>query len=159
MAIYLFHLIKFYTIAIITMKKEIWKEIPRLPKWKYFVSNLGRVKSKRWIMKLESNHYWHRRVKLYWNGWRKDVKYYQVHRLVYCVFNNLDYHFWLSDRISKSEWLVLHKDNNPANNKLENLYLWTQKDNMQQCIKDWRFIFLEPKFWPDNNRYKPELHT
>lgn len=154
----------FYTITIITMEKEIWKEIPRLPKWKYFVSNLGRVKNwnvknRKWrILKFESNHYWHQRIKLYGAGWKKDVRHYQVHRLVYCVFNNLDYDFWLSDRMSESKWLILHKDNNPLNNKLDNLYLWTQKDNMQQCIKDGRFVFLEPKFWPDNNRYKPELH-
>lgn len=129
--------------------EEVRKEIPWLPKWKYFVSNLGRVKSKRWIMKFERNHYWHNRIKLYWDGWRKDVRHYQVHRLVYCVFNDLDYNFWLDKHISRCEWLILHKDNNPDNNRLDNLYIWTQKENMWQCIEDWRFVFLEPRYWKD----------
>ncbi len=139
--------------------EEVRKEIPWLPKWKYFVSNLGRVKSKRWIMKFERNHYWHNRIKLYWAWWRNDVRHYQVHRLVYCVFNDLDYNFWLDKHISKCEWLILHKDNNPDNNKLDNLYIWTQKENMWQCIEDWRFVFLEPRYWKDNNRYNPSLHV
>ena len=149
---------KFYTITIITMK-EIWKEIPWLPKWKYFVSNLGRVKNwnvktRKWkILKFESNRYWHQRVKLYWAWGGKDVKHYQVHRLVYCVFNNLDYNFWLYKNISKSIWLVCHKDNNPLNNKIDNLYMWTQKENMQQCNEEWRMII--PKWmWEKNPNSK-----
>ena len=133
------------------------KEITWLPKWKYFVSNLGRVKNwkvktKKWkILKFESNRYWHQRVKLYWDWWRHDVRHYQVHRLVYCVFNWLDYDFWLTWDLSNSYWLVLHKDNNPLNNRLDNLYMWTQKDNMRQCVNDWRFVFVEGKKWEDNN--------
>lgn len=125
-----------------TMKEEIRKEIPWLPKWKYFVSNLWRVKNwkvkcKKWrILKFEHNHYWHQRVKLYWPGWRNDVRHYQVHRLVYCVFNNLDYGYWLTP----TTWLVCHKDNNPLNNRLDNLYIGTAKDNMQQCSRDWRVV-------------------
>lgn len=131
------------------MGEEIRKEIPRLPKWKYFVSNLWRVKNwkvkcRKWrILKFESNHYWHQRIKLYWDWWRNDVRHYQVHRLVYCVFNNLNYDYWLTS----TTWLVCHKDNNPLNNRLDNLYMWTAKDNMQQCIKDWRFKFLEKRVW------------
>ena len=126
--------------------EEIRKEIPWLPKWKYFVSNLGRIKSRRWIMKFEYNHYWHVRIKLYWKWWKNDVRHYQVHRIVYCVFNNLDYNFWLVNDISKCYWLVLHKDNNPLNNRLDNLYMWTQKDNMGQCSSEWRIKNLSG-FW------------
>lgn len=126
--------------------EEIRKEIPWMPKWKYFVSNLGRVKNwkvkcRKWrILKFESNRYWHQRIKLYGDWWRNDVRHYQVHRLVYCVFNNLDYDFWLTWKLANSYWLVLHKDNNPLNNRLDNLYIWTQKENMQQCSRDWRTI-------------------
>lgn len=139
--------------------EEIWKEIPWLPKWKYFVSNLGRVKNwnvktRKWkILKFESNNYWHQRIKLYWAWWKKDVKHYQVHRLVYCVFNNLDYHFWLCGDISKSVWLVCHKDNNPLNNRIDNLYMWTQKENMQQCSKEWR-IMVSKEVWEKNPNSK-----
>lgn len=137
--------------------EEIRKEIPWLPEWKYYVSNLwrvknGKVQNRSWrIMKFERNRYWHCRIKLYWDWWRNDVRHYQVHRLVYCVFNNLDYDYWLDWSMSNYYWLILHKDNNPENNRLDNLYMWTQKDNMQQCIKDWRFSFLETKYWEENN--------
>ena len=120
--------------------REEWREIPRLPQWKYFVSNLGRIKNRKWkIMKYESNHYWHQRIKLYGNN-KHDCKHYQVHRAVYCVFNWLDYEHWLHEDISKCTSLVLHKDNNPFNNRLDNLYMWTQKDNMKQCSKEWRIV-------------------
>ena len=33
---------------------------------------------------------------------------------------------------------VCHKDNNPLNNRVSNLYWGTQKENIQQCIKDGR---------------------
>lgn len=126
------------------------REIPWLPEWKYFVSNLWRVKSKRWIMKFESNKYWHQRIKLYWAWWKHDVRHYQVHRLVYCVFNNLDYNFWLVDKISKCYWLILHKDNDPLNNRLDNLYMWTQKENMRQCSNEWRVVIPEIKYWEEH---------
>lgn len=35
--------------------------------------------------------------------------------------------------------LVCHRDNNPLNNKVENLYWGTYKENTQQCIQDGRF--------------------
>lgn len=133
--------------------QEIRKEIPRLPDGKYRVSDLGRVKSNRWVMKFESNHYWHQRIKLYWPWWRYDVRHYQVHRLVYCVFNGLDYNEWLDTDMSKCSMLVLHKDNNPLNNRLDNLYTWTQKDNMSQCKNDWRFVYNK---WWGKNKLKKE---
>ena len=136
------------------------KPIPFLPEWKYYVSNLWRVKNATWkIMKVEKNKYWHNRIKLYWAWGKFDVRHYQVHRLVFCVFNNLDYSFWLSDKISES-LLVCHKDNNPDNNELSNLYMDTQKENMWQCIKEWRFKFhLVDWKWPNNPRRKAELHV
>lgn len=32
--------------------------------------------------------------------------------------------------------IVCHKDNNPTNNKVENLYWGTQKENMRQMVAD-----------------------
>lgn len=37
---------------------------------------------------------------------------------------------------------VCHRDNNPRNNSVSNLYLGTQEDNMGQCINDKRFYFV-----------------
>ena len=34
---------------------------------------------------------------------------------------------------------VCHKDNNPLNNRVSNLYWGTYSENMQQCIRDGRF--------------------
>ena len=133
--------------------KEIWKEIPRMPKWKYFVSNMGRIKNKKWtIMTFESNRYWHQRIKLYGDNMH-DYKHYQVHRIVYCVFNGLDYWYGLNNSLSECKTLVLHKDNNPLNNRLDNLYIGTQKDNMRQCSNDWRVIVPVLK-WEENPKAK-----
>lgn len=54
------------------------------------------------------------------------------HRLVAEVF--------LSNPLGLAQ--VCHKDNNPLNNRLENLYWGTPRDNMQQAIKDNRFFFV-----------------
>jgi hypothetical protein len=70
------------------------------------------------------------------------------------VFNNIDYNFGLCEHMSEATWLVCHKDNNPFNNRLDNLYMWTQKENMQQCINDWRFKFLETRYWEDVHNSK-----
>lgn len=104
---------------------ETRKEIPWF-KWKYFISDYGRVKNKKQIiMKFETNKQWYHRIKLY-KQWKFEVRHYWIHRLVYCVFNNIPIEFtW--------ENLVLHKDDNPQNNKLDNLFLWTYKDNMSDC--------------------------
>lgn len=37
---------------------------------------------------------------------------------------------------------VCHKDNNPTNNRVNNLYWGTAKMNMNQCIEDERFYFV-----------------
>nr|DAH89678.1 MAG TPA: homing endonuclease [Caudoviricetes sp.] len=40
---------------------------------------------------------------------------------------------------------VCHKDNDPSNNRVENLYWGTSFDNMGQCVKDGRFYFIGSK--------------
>lgn len=37
---------------------------------------------------------------------------------------------------------VCHRDNNPSNNDVSNLYWGTAEDNMRQCIHDGRFFFI-----------------
>jgi len=124
--------------------------------WKYFVSNLWRIKNREWkILKDYKMKQWHHMVRLFWDGWRKSVKNYLVHRIVYCTFNDIDYWFWLDWVWSKWFWLVLHKDNNPSNNSLDNLYLWTQKVNMMQRNRDWRW-FIRKVYWESHQwcKYK-----
>ena len=63
------------------------------------------------------------RVRLY------DGKRYFIHRLVALTYiPNPD-----------NKPCVGHKDNNRTNNRVENLYWCTHKENTQQCIRDGRF--------------------
>lgn len=108
---------------------EVRKEI-KWYGWKYFVSNMGNVKSRFRILIPETNRWWRKLVHLY-NWWRHTRKHFQVHRLVYCTFNNIDLKF-------TGDNLICHKDDDPSNNMLDNLFLWTPKDNTQDAILKWR---------------------
>lgn len=94
--------------------KEIWKEIENYEEL-YWVSNIGRVKSKRKILKPTKGEYL--KVGLSKNG-IQTTKY--IHRLVAETFisnpNNLKQ--------------INHKDENKYNNKVDNLEWCTQQYNM-----------------------------
>ena len=98
---------------------EIWKDIEGY-EGLYQVSNLGRVKSiyydKERILKPGKNTKGYLQVHLCKNGERKE---YTVHRLVAKVFisnpNNLP--------------MINHKDENPSNNRVENLEWCSAKYN------------------------------
>lgn len=38
--------------------------------------------------------------------------------------------------------VVCHKDSNPRNNRVTNLYWGTQKENIQQCIREGKFYYV-----------------
>ena len=106
-----------------------WKEIIGY-EGLYEVSNTGLVKcvKKKWNGKiLTPNTYGAKRnyhqIELWNDGNRKRFK---LHRLVAKHFipnpNNLPN--------------VCHKDNNPLNNSVDNLYWGTQKDNITQMVSD-----------------------
>jgi len=116
--------------------QEIWKEIKGYENM-YQVSNLGKIKSlKRYIynnrygqslvsekiLKAGKN-YGYLHVLLCKNGQMKNFK---VHRLVAQAFLRLD--------ITNKKLCVCHKDDNPQNNKLDNLWLGTHKDNTQDMF-------------------------
>ena len=74
---------------------------------------------------------WYHYVSL-WKEWK--AYRFLVHRLVYCCFNWIDLRFkWYNTKT-----LVCHKDDNPSNNNLNNLFIGTQTDNMWDCVKKWR---------------------
>ena len=121
--------------------EEIWKDIVWY-EWLYQVSNLGNVRSLDRF--LNHNIKWKRLFiwkKLKWTvikGWyiqyklqinwiKKDFNW---HRLVASVF------LWL-DLLDKNTH-VCHKDDNPKNNIVENLFLWTHSDNMKDMSLKWR---------------------
>ena len=131
------------------MENEIWKDVPWW-EWMYEVSNYWRLKS---LSRFVKNRHWYRKMNEriitwspdgFWylqfslsNGW----KYSQIraHRLVWIVF------MWI-DR-SNIDICVLHKDDNPKNNRLDNLFLWTRTDNARDREMKWRWKFLS---WKEN---------
>ena len=105
---------------------EIWKDI-EWHEWKYQVSSVWNIKSlkfgKERIMKCKIwiNNYC---------GIYLSYKYYYIHRLVAQEF------LWLD--INNKKICVCHKDDNPINNNVDNLFLWTHKENTQDMMKKWR---------------------
>ena len=131
--------------------KEIWKDIP----WYeglYQVSNMWNVLSadrmKKHRIKWEYLNKWkllsckwnYPKVYLFKEWIRTGIP---IHRLVAQLF------LWLN--ISDTKVYVCHRDDNPNNNKLENLFLWTCKDNVQDMIKKWR---KNPSKWRINPLHK-----
>lgn len=128
--------------------EEIWKDIPD---FEYQVSNYWRIKSldkitlqknqwwwitkyhKKWkILKCWSKHHNYQCIYLC-KDWIRNVR--MVHRLVAQVF------LWLWNSDSKIE--VWHKDNNPGNNNINNLYLTTHRANEDYKMLCWRTTFWE----------------
>ena len=123
------------------METEIWKDII----WyegMYQASNLGRIKSlwrnkiilnKNFLTKeiiLKNKKSWkYNQSCLYINH---NKKYIWTHRLIASAF------LWLN--INDRWTLVCHRDDNPLNNRLYNLFLGTPKDNMQDMINKWRNV-------------------
>lgn len=104
-------------------EKEIWKPINWLedfPKDTYFVSNLGRVKGVSrgekilMVRFLKNNPYAHVRF-----AYKGKKKYFRVHRLVATAF------IPNPDNLPQ----VNHKDENPKNNRVENLEWCTPEYN------------------------------
>lgn len=95
------------------LPNERWLIIPNNEL--YSISSYGRVKNN------ETNRLLHLdNCQKYTRVQLKNKKHYYVHRLVYCVFNN-DYVL--------DGFVVDHIDNNPKNNRLENLQKITQQEN------------------------------
>lgn len=114
------------------MIKEIWKNLIGYDN-KYQVSNLGNVRlkeNKRILKQHKCRGYMC--VGLCYEGKTKSKK---VHRLVAKAFLN-NY---------TDECVVMHLDNNPSNNNVNNLKCGTQKENIQQCYKQGRMCFQGKK--------------
>ena len=115
------------------METEIWKDIQGY-EGLYMVSSFWRIKS------LMFKDKYREKILLPASGkirrylsisLCKDKKItFNIHRLVAQAF------LWLD--IKNIKLLVCHKDDNPENNKVNNLFLWSAKDNMQDCKNKWR---------------------
>lgn len=124
---------------------EEWRDIPWY-EWLYQVSNMWRVKSfRRWrTMVLKPS-------KITWWLWVRLIgKTYKVHRLVASAFLWL----WLDSFVDQKHSIcVCHHNDDPSDNRLDNLFLWTKKDNNTDKIKKWRarywYMFGDknPMYW------------
>lgn len=108
--------------------EEMWKDIKGYEEL-YWVSNLGRVKSKRKILKPINSEYL--KVGLSKNG-IQTTKY--IHRLVAETF------------LGKSDLQVNHKDENKHNNCVDNLEWITFKENMNYGTKQDRESLIKTKY-------------
>lgn len=130
---------------------EIWKDIPNY-EWLYQVSTLGRIKSlwcnfcnnsKEKILKLWDRKQY-KKVGLYKN---KIYTEYSVHRLVAQAF------LWLD--INDKKTLVCHINDIKYDNRVDNLFLWSHKDNTQDMLLKWRHKWAyDWKFWIEHNKTK-----
>lgn len=130
---------------------EIWKDIPWY-EWLYKISNLGRIKSlttrwwkKPWIMYSRNKGWWYMDTMLTNIIWKR--KTFTIHRLVVSAF------LWFDITTKIKDWVIMHLDNNPSNNNIDNLKIWTQSENTKQCIKEWRWEQFKMK-WEKHNLAK-----
>lgn len=118
----------------------IWKPI-QINHLHYIVSNTAIVLNEKWeIMKEQTHKQWYKRVAL---GGKAKGKLFLVHRIVAHAF------LWLD--IYDTSIKVCHKDDNVSNNHLDNLFLWTQADNVRDMWRKWRdnnlFRLRNPNIW------------
>ena len=113
-------------------EKEIWRDIAGY-EGKYQVSNLGRVRS---LNYLHTGKCVVLKPKPYRGGYHcvslcKDGKvwYAKIHRLVYDAFVGIDKPY-IRGAKGKDCWVINHKDENRSNNRLDNLELITQSENV-----------------------------
>jgi len=121
---------------------EVWKDIPGYEnyykvsntwkvfmKWKFKMNHSKKIYINPIELKISSNwKYKHCFVRLNW-------KKFYIHRLVAQAF------LWLE--IEEKKLFVCHKDDNPKNNCVNNLFLWSCKDNHDDMVKKWRMAINE----------------
>lgn len=110
------------------MAQEIWVPVISYEDL-YEVSNTGAVFSKLRNRNLNLQDVdGYLRVRLY-------DKSYLVHRVVYCSFNRIPLEF-----ISHKYSVICHKNDVRSDNRLENLYIGTQMENVHDMMRKGRYI-------------------
>lgn len=95
--------------------------IKPIPWYKFYSISDDWIIYYKWIEKKLHISKWYKKV----NIWKKIL---WVHRLVALTY------LW------DIEWkVVMHIDDNPSNNNVNNLRIWTQKENMEDMVNKWRY--------------------
>jgi hypothetical protein len=127
---------------------EVWKDVVGY-EGLYQVSNLGNVKSfkcgKERILKPVFNGAGYYQIGLYKN---KETKIFRVHQLIAISFLG-----YVSDEAQKV--VVDHIDNNPLNNKLDNLQVITKRENSSKDRK--RDLPIGVSFHKLSNKYVAQI--
>ena len=141
--------------------------VKRLP-YRWIHEYMPRWWEKNWKSKIVKERYttekimkwhslwWYRRVSLC--DWGQKSTLFLIHRLVYFTFNSIDRKFlW-----QKTNTLVLHKNDIRDDNRLDNLFLWTQDDNIYDMIRKWRhrtWRSKKVKIWFDDVQWIKEKYN
>lgn len=136
------------------MNEEEWRHVPGYPLY-VTVSNKGRVKLKRRVIKTvrgprsmpekmlkqQTSRKGYKRVTIEYKG-------VSVHRLVCKAFNSIpDNH---------KDLMVMHLNDNPGDNRPENLWWGTAKDNQQDAVRKGRQSMIRKTHCPKGHAYDGE---
>jgi len=133
---------------------EIWKDIPWY-KWLYQASSLGNIRGL-------DRYVTHKRYKQQFIKWcriiptkRKDWymmvrlrrDHFKVHRIIWSVFLGIPLVY---------DWknCILHKNDVRHDNRIDNLFIWSYKDNVRDMINKWRArMWINNWSWEESNSY------
>lgn len=130
------------------MEQEIWKDIEGY-EWLYKISSSWKVKSLKswpyhnlWVKILKPWKDTHGYKFQILSNINKQKRHLRINRLVAQAF------LWLD--INNTKIYVCHKDDNPLNNNLNNLFLWTHQDNMNDKKNKWRSADVKWQYNPNS---------
>jgi len=144
------------------MEEEIWKNVPWY-EWLYSASQLWNIKSlERIIVRKNNTSYklkWRILSKMKrWNNWYYcvdlcklwKINSLRVNRIIWATF------LWLD--INDTKLLMCHIDDNIYNNNINNLFIWTSKDNSEDMVSKKRQWWFQNSWeWNWMNIYSNEL--
>lgn len=123
------------------METEIWKSVIGYEGY-YEVSNLWNIKSINRIINAKCGSVRLSKWKLLkpWvdSFWRKIIVLSKGNKQWTVFVSRLVWQAFLWLKLNNKHMLVCHKDDNPSNNEINNLFLWTNQDNYDDMVSKGR---------------------